>query len=116
MQTRRNQRGQVLPLLVLVVALAGVLVVVLGRLGQAAVDRAHARTAADAAALAGAAAGESAARDLAQANGATLLWFRAEGRDVEVAVRFRRAEAVARARREGPGTARAATGRAPPAR
>jgi hypothetical protein len=85
----------------------------LGRLGEAAVARAAARTAADAAALAGAADGEPAARDVAAANGATLLRYEALGQDTRVTVRLGRAEAVARARREGRPTATAGS-TAPP--
>ncbi len=69
-------------------------------LAQAARERAAARTAADAAALAGAAEGEAAAREVAAANGAHLLWWRAEGLDVWVAVALGDAQAVAKAHRE----------------
>jgi hypothetical protein len=86
----------VLAIAVLVMALAAV---GLARVGMAAADRARARTAADAAALAGAAGGEDEARDLAERNGARLLGYREEGSDVVVVVRFDRAEATARARR-----------------
>jgi hypothetical protein len=83
--------------------MAGGGVVVLGRLGQAAVARASARTAADAAALAGAAEGEQAAREVASANGATVLRYEVLGDDTRVTVRLGDAEAVARARRERAG-------------
>jgi hypothetical protein len=91
----------VLPLVALATVMAGGGVLVLGRLGEAAVARAGARTAADAAALAGAADGEPAARDVAAANGATMLRYEALGQDTRVTVRLGRAEAVGRARREG---------------
>jgi hypothetical protein len=107
----RSDRGQVLPFIALVIVLAGLAAVVIGRLGQGAVDRARARTAADAAALAGAAEGEDAARRLAEANHGTLLSFRVEGPDVEVVVRVRKAQALARARRDrAPGPVPTATG------
>ena len=101
----RNQRGSVLPLAALAMVMAGGGVAVLGRLGEAAVARASARTAADAAALAGAAEGEQAAREVASANGATLLRYEALGDETRVTVRLGDAQAVARARRErsGPG-------------
>jgi hypothetical protein len=117
MRWAESERGQVLPFIALVIVVAGMAAVAIGRLGQGAVDRARARTAADAAALAGAADGEAAARRFAAANGGILLSFRAEGADVEVAVRVRNAEATARARRE-PETLRTgrATGIPPPSR
>ncbi|MER3452635.1 MAG: hypothetical protein C4344_02855, partial [Acidimicrobiia bacterium] len=52
---RAREQGQVLPLVALVVVLSGIAAVWVGRVGGAAVQRARARTAADAAALAGAA-------------------------------------------------------------
>src|SRR5207244_6971117 len=63
------ERGSVLPLLAVVLLVATALVVAIGRLGEAAVARAHARAAADAAALAGAAESRAAAAALAAANG-----------------------------------------------
>ena len=65
--------------------------------GRALEDRARARTAADAAALAGAAEGEAAARRLAAANGGRLVEFRREGDEVVVRVRV----GVAAAERPG---------------
>lgn len=99
----RAPKGQVLPLLAVLVVAAGMAVVWLGRIGEAAVDRARARTAADAAALAGAADGRSAAAAVAAANGGRLVAYREEGSDVAVRVRVGGAEASARARREGDG-------------
>lgn len=99
---RSSERAQVLPLVAVVVLLAGGLAVVLGRVAGAAVDRARARTAADAAALAGAAEGEESARAMAVANGGRLESFRTVGvSDVAVVVRVGDAVARARARREG---------------
>ena len=96
----RRQRGSVVPLMAASLVVAGLVAVGLGRLGGAAASRAGARAAADAAALAGAAEGEAAARELAAANGATLVDYRQEGRDTRVVVRVGRAEAASRARRE----------------
>ena len=96
----RTQRGSVLPLVALAVVMAGGGALVLGRLGEAAVSRAAARTAADAAALAGAADGERAAHEVAAANGATVLRFEVLGSDTRVTVRVGAAEAVGRARRD----------------
>jgi hypothetical protein len=95
----RTERGSVLPLVALAVVMAGGGALLLGRLGEAAVHRAAARTAADAAALAGAADGEAAARDMATANGATVLRFEVLGQDTRVTVRVGEAHAVGRARR-----------------
>jgi len=95
-----DERGSMLPLLaVAVVALAGA-VLLLGRLGVAAADRAAARSAADAAALAAAADGDGAGRGLAAANGAEVESLDIEGTDALVAVEVGTARAVARARRE----------------
>ena len=82
-----RDRGQALPWMMLVVAAAMTLVVVAVRLAVVVDDVARARTAADAAALAGAAAGELAARDLAERNGAELLSFERTWRGVRVEVR-----------------------------
>lgn len=95
------QRGQLLPLVAVVIALAGVACLLVGRLASAAVDRARAQTAADAAALAGAAVGQSAASDVAVANGARLLHYERAGPDARVVVEVGAARATARARRSG---------------
>jgi zinc D-Ala-D-Ala carboxypeptidase len=98
---RGGERGSVTPLLALVVVLIGGLCLGLGRLGGDAVASARAQTAADAVALAGAGAGEEAARSIAEANGAVVVDYRAEGPDVVVVVRHAEAEASARATRVG---------------
>lgn len=95
----RGERGSVIPFLALLIVAVGGLCLGLGRLGGDAVAAAQAQTAADAAALAGAAEGESAAREVAGANGAELVAFVAEGPEVQVRARVDDAEAVARATR-----------------
>ena len=97
----RTERGSALPLLVVAVVLGGVLALQMGRLGGAAGSRARAQTAADAAALAGAADGEPAARALAEVNGATLVGFEERGLDTRVVVELASARASGKARREG---------------
>lgn len=97
-----RERGSSLPLLVLGVMAIGAMVVLLGRIGAAVADRARAVSAADAAALAGAAEGEHAARELARANGGRLLRFEPKGLDARVTVELGGAKAVGRARRTGP--------------
>jgi hypothetical protein len=94
-----RQRGQVLPLLVVVVALAALVVVGLGRLGAVVVARAEAQTAADAAALAGTVHGRAAAEALAAANDGRLVSWEAAGAEVEVVAEVRGQRARARARR-----------------
>lgn len=94
-----RQRGQALPLLTVVVALAALVVFGLGRLGGVVVARAEAQTAADAAALAGAVHGRAAAEGMAQANGGRLVAWEAAGAEVEVVVEVRGEGARARARR-----------------
>lgn len=96
-----EDRGQALPLVILVVCFAALLAVGIGRLAGEAVLAGQAQTAADAAALAGAASGPGAARRAAEANGATVVVYERAGDEVEVVVERRGAQAVARARREG---------------
>jgi hypothetical protein len=93
-----QQRGQAVPLVTLVMALAIGAVVVIGRLGATAVALAEARTAADASALAGARGGRAAAEALARRNGGTVVTFRPVGAAVEVVVSVRGRRAIARAR------------------
>lgn len=95
----RGERGQSSMLVIGVVALAVVVLLALVPLARGAQQRAQARTAADAAALAGAADGEEAAREVAEANGAELESWYAAGTDVWVAVVLGDARAVAKARR-----------------
>jgi hypothetical protein len=94
-----QEAGQATPLVLAIIALAVVVLLALVPLARAAADRAQAATAADAAALAGAAEGEEAAREVAAANGAALVTWRASGADVWVAVTVGKARAVAKARR-----------------
>jgi len=89
------------PLAALIVVLIGVLALALGEMGGAAAARADAQTAADAAALAGAAEGRDSAEALAAANGARLVSFEQHDRDTRVVVEFGPAEAIGRARRDG---------------
>jgi hypothetical protein len=82
------------------IAVAVVVVLALLPLVQAAQERTAARNAADAAALAGAAEGEDAAREVAARNGAELVHWRAHGLDVWVEVTLGEARARAKARRD----------------
>ena len=98
-----SDEGQVTPLSVMVLAVAVVTLVVIAHLGGLVVDRTRARTAADAAALAGVAGGRPGAEAQARANGATLeAWVVADG-FTQVTVRVGRARATARARPGRPG-------------
>jgi Tfp pilus assembly protein PilX len=97
---KRDDRGQVTPLVLALVVLAVVVLLALVPLARASQHRAAARTAADAAALAGAAEGEAAAREMAARNGAELVAWRAEGLEVWVEVTLGDARAVAKARRD----------------
>ena len=92
-----RQRGSVLPLIALVVVMVGMCGMVLGRLGANAVEAGRARTAADAAALAGAAEGVGAARALARANGGELVSFEEDGGAFVARVEVGEAVASARA-------------------
>jgi hypothetical protein len=93
-----SDRGQAVPLLLGVLAAGMVFLVALARVGVAAVEAAKARTAADAAALAGARDGHAAAAAVAGENGGELVSFAQAGRDVLVTVRVGEASAKARAR------------------
>jgi len=83
---RDDERGQATPLVTAVLGLAILATLAFVPLGRALTDRTEARTAADAAALAGAAEGERAARTLAEVNGGRLVAFTREGHEVEVQV------------------------------
>ena len=96
----RDDRGQILPFTTLLLVLAAGLAVLIVELGRVAVDRAQARTAADAAALAAASSPERArtqAVRLAGANGARVISFDELPGEVVVEVRVGRARATARA-------------------
>lgn len=107
---RRNERGSTVPLVALLVLAVGGGIVLLGRVGGGAVDRANARTAADAAALAGAAEGRAAADAVAAADRGQIETYREQGMETEVRIRVGRATALARARRS---TGAGDDGRAP---
>lgn len=94
----RPDAGQALPLLAGALALVVVLLLGLVALGNLADDRARAQTAADAAALAGAAEGRAAAAEVAGANDGRLESYATSGAEVEVVVRVGDATATARAR------------------
>jgi hypothetical protein len=95
----RGERGQVLPLVlvILLVAAGGLLLLV--RLGARATAQARAQLAADSAALAGAADGRAAAEALAAANGAVVEAYTVDGRRVRVVVQLAGARAAAVAER-----------------
>ena len=100
MQTRRRDQGQALPLLAGVLALVATVAIGLVALGNLVGERARAQTAADAAALAGAARGRPAAAAMARENHGDLESFAVQGAEVEVTVRVGDATATSRARRE----------------
>jgi hypothetical protein len=95
-----HEHGQAAVLVLAVVALAVVVLLALVPLAQGLAARAQARTAADAAALAGAAEGRDAAAEVAEDNGGRLLEWRSEGDEVWVRVQVRNARASAKARRD----------------
>ena len=102
---RSDERGQAVPLALVVVALAILATVAIAELGGNVVDAGRARTAADAAALAGVEGGRQSAR-VATDNGATLVSW-SSGVDgvavtVTVTVRVGRATATAAATNRGP--------------
>ncbi len=90
--------GQTLPLVALALTLAFGIVLALARLAPLVDDAARAQTAADAAALAGAAEGRAAAERYAIANGGRLVLYDQDGATVHVQVRVGQASADASAR------------------
>ena len=103
---RRTEAGQTLPLVALMIVVAGGAMLLLGSLGGAAVSRAQAQTAADAAALAGVLDGPAEASSVAAANGGRLVQFEERGGQAFVRVEVGRATATARARRGSAGSGR----------
>src|SRR5687768_9752706 len=95
-----DDRGQAVPIVLGLMAVAVVAALALLPLVEAAQQRTAARNAADAAALAGAAEGEDAARAVAVANGAELVRWRVHGLDVWVEVTVGDARAAAKAHRD----------------
>ncbi len=98
----RPDAGQAAPLMVLAAVMMMGLIVAAAQVGRVLDEAARARTAADAAALAGAAEGraaavEMAAVEMAAANGAELVSFERTGDQVTVAVRAGRLVRRARA-------------------
>ena len=95
-----DDRGQLLPMVALLVAMAMGLAVLIVETARLVGERAIAQTAADAAALAAvvdSGGGRWRASEMAAANGAVLESFRQLGASVEVTVRVGRARATARA-------------------
>lgn len=94
----RDERGQVTVMWAAALGLVCVMLLALGPMGRAVGQRTQARTAADAAALAGAAEGEPAAREVAERNRAELVRFERVGDSVVVEVEIDGITAFARAR------------------
>ena len=92
-----TDRGQALPIVIGVVAVLAAFVAGIGWFAIGLRDAAQARTAADAAALAGVEGGSGEAAHLAAANGGALISFAQQGDDIVVTVRVGRATATARA-------------------
>jgi hypothetical protein len=93
----RDDAGQVVPVAVALMTLLVVALLALVPAAAALGQRARAGTAADAAALAGAAGGEDEAHRLAEANGGEVVAFTRAGEEVVVRVRVGDVEAEARA-------------------
>lgn len=97
-----SDRGQATPLLLMMLFATVGLALVVAEVGRLLNESAQARTAADAAALAGAAEGEQVAAELAAANGGTMISYHEHDEDdgsstVSVTVRVGRATQTARA-------------------
>jgi hypothetical protein len=95
----RDDGGQATILLLAVVVLVALSAIAVAQFGRRIEAREQAQVAADAAALAATVGGAPAARALASANGAVLVWCRTEGVDVVVEVMVDGQHAIARATR-----------------
>jgi hypothetical protein len=102
MRTRRwvaDDRGQAIPLIAMLLAVSVALILGVAHLGRSVADAARARTAADAAALAGVSGGRDASVRLAGEHGGQLLSWSQSGAaavvTVRVTVRVGRARATA---------------------
>jgi hypothetical protein len=93
----RRDGGQAIMGLAVLLAVVTLLGLLVAHMGTAAADRAAARTAADASALAAAVGGPAAAAEASRRNGATLESVTVNGDGAEVTVRVGRATASARA-------------------
>ena len=102
----RDERGQAVPLVAIVVAIALLVTLGMAELATSVGDAGRARAAADAAALAGVEGGHQRAAALAAANGAELVAWTSRpdgsGVTVVVTVRVGRARATAAASNRGP--------------
>ncbi|MFA5565019.1 MAG: pilus assembly protein TadG-related protein [Acidimicrobiia bacterium] len=98
-QTRGNKSeyGSVLPLMAVLLVATAAAIWGLATYGSLLIERAEAQSAADAAALAAGLGSDDDARLVANANGATLVWIKRSGAQVEVKVQVGRAHARARA-------------------
>jgi hypothetical protein len=100
---RRRRRsaidaGQAMPFVLVILVMVALSCIAMLRLSRGATDAARARTAADAAALAGVRDGQGAARRLASANGGSLVEYRdISDVEVEVVVQVGEARALATA-------------------
>lgn len=94
---RSSDRGQALPLVVLLLGVGLMAVLLVVHVGIQVDQQAQAQTAADAAALAGAAEGRLAALQMAEINGGVLEVFEANGASVQVVVSIGTTHAEARA-------------------
>ncbi|WP_436794083.1 pilus assembly protein TadG-related protein [Actinospongicola halichondriae] len=100
-------RGQTTPLVAIVLVLAALLLIPLGLIARATIERAEAQNAADAVALAGALEGRAEAETIAARNQGRLESYEQHGDTVEVVVvvggRRATARAVRSTVRSGPG-------------
>ncbi|MCU1345646.1 MAG: Helicase [Acidimicrobiia bacterium] len=98
MRTHGRDGGQTVPLVAVALVVLALVAVLVADVGRKASDQAQARTAADAAALAGVRGSRPEAQAIAVANRATLTGYVETDEDVLVTVRVGDAQASARAR------------------
>lgn len=103
---RRDERGQAAPLALVAVVIAIVATLAIAHIGRTVIDAGRARTAADAAALAGVEGGQQASRRLAAEHGADMVAWSSAGPPgavtVTVTVRVGSVRATAAASNRGP--------------
>lgn len=112
MDCSRTDRGQIVPFVAFVIFVVAVVTIGIAQVGRAAIDRAQARTAADAAALAVAGADDETATEVVRRNGGEVVEVRRDGDRFRVVTRVGDASGAATAERVDPPPVRGTGSRA----
>lgn len=97
METSERERGQAVPMMLVVLTLLVGLVLAVAKAGELVTDASGAQNTADAVALAGVSGGKDGAEMIARENEARLVSFQAEDGEVQVTVEKKGKRATARA-------------------